>query len=614
MKKKLLTTVLSVIIILSVISIISFTAFAERSGIYTYVVIDDEATITNVSTVAEGNIVVPEFLNGYRVTAIGENAFYNCENIINLTIPSYITTIGVGAFSWCTNLQSVDIQGHVERIESSTFYHCKKLENIIIPDTVIFIGSMAFEGCAYCKNENNFKNGVLYIKKCVVDAKVNLSGTCVIESGTKVIACDAFKSCDFKKIILPDSIVTIGDNAFESCVNLNEIVIREGVKYIGISAFAWCSKLENIYIPTTLSEICESSFCGCSSLNKINVPKNIVKICQDAFFECENLKSVSLNTGLTEIGLLAFHNCKQLKSIYIPEGVLSLGYGAFSGCDRLVTVSFPKSLSELENSFDDCNSLTDVYYNSDENQKNKIIGIENEYYLNTSIWHYLENPPCNHAETFWKVIKSAELTDDGLKQETCSWCGEILDSEEIPALGVTYDIENAATNNEESISVAVSAESNLPETVEVKAEKKSSDEKQTTYEIHLENNGVEVQPLSPVLVKLPIPEGFDRDKLNIYRKEADGSKTRMNYIIDGDFVYFETDHFSIYEILEKLCGDINGDGKLNNKDAARLFQYFSGWNVNPKEEMLDINGDGTVDNRDLTRLFQYLSGWTVEIF
>lgn len=62
-----------------------------------------------------------------------------------------------------------------------------------------------------------------------------------------------------------------------------------------------------------------------------------------------------------------------------------------------------------------------------------------------------------------------------------------------------------------------------------------------------------------------------------------------------------------------IPGDINGDGKVNNKDLTRLFQYLSRWNVEVNEAALDVNGDGKVNNKDLTRLFQYLSNWNVEI-
>lgn len=63
-----------------------------------------------------------------------------------------------------------------------------------------------------------------------------------------------------------------------------------------------------------------------------------------------------------------------------------------------------------------------------------------------------------------------------------------------------------------------------------------------------------------------------------------------------------------------LAGDINYDGKVNNKDLLRLFKHLSGWSVDVKEPLLDVNNDGKVNNKDLTRLFQYLSGWDVKIF
>ena len=63
-----------------------------------------------------------------------------------------------------------------------------------------------------------------------------------------------------------------------------------------------------------------------------------------------------------------------------------------------------------------------------------------------------------------------------------------------------------------------------------------------------------------------------------------------------------------------ITGDINDDGKVNNKDLTRLFQYLSDWDVTVNSLALDVNGDGKVNNKDLTRLFQYLSDWNVEIF
>ena len=59
-------------------------------------------------------------------------------------------------------------------------------------------------------------------------------------------------------------------------------------------------------------------------------------------------------------------------------------------------------------------------------------------------------------------------------------------------------------------------------------------------------------------------------------------------------------------------GDLNGDGKLNNKDVTRLMQYLAGWDVEAAVPP-DINGDGKLNNKDVTRLMQYLAGWDVAI-
>ena len=67
------------------------------------------------------------------------------------------------------------------------------------------------------------------------------------------------------------------------------------------------------------------------------------------------------------------------------------------------------------------------------------------------------------------------------------------------------------------------------------------------------------------------------------------------------------------EIIDYLKGDINGDGKVNNRDAARLMQYLAGWDVDYVAAALDVNDDGKVNNRDAARLLQYLAGWDVEI-
>ena len=66
-------------------------------------------------------------------------------------------------------------------------------------------------------------------------------------------------------------------------------------------------------------------------------------------------------------------------------------------------------------------------------------------------------------------------------------------------------------------------------------------------------------------------------------------------------------------VSENVAGDINGDGRVNNKDLTRLMKYLAGENVVVTEAVLDVNGDGKVNNKDLTRLMKYLAGENVDI-
>ena len=470
----------------------------------------------------------------------------------------------------------------------------------------------------------------------------------IIHSGVTSIGNHAFYGCTgLTSVTIPDSVTSIGDAAFYGCTGLTSITIPDSVTSIGISAFRGCSGLTLITIPDSVNSSGEGAFYGCTGLKtagpigggydyefgwtdtipgyafndcdwltSITIPDSVTSIGYAAFYGCTGLTSVTIPDSVTSIGNWAFCGCTGLTSVTIPDSVTSIKYCAFSGCTGLTSVTIGDSVTSIDDyAFYGCTGLTDVYYTGAEKQKSDIsIGENGNDYLLNATWHYNYIPPCEHTNTGWKTIVKATLTDSGLKREICSRCGEVLGEAVIPALGITYDLENPAENKTENISVAVSPGSNLPETVEIIAKKAEITEDSITYEIHLENEGTEIQPDAPVLVKVPIPAELDKDKLNVYRREPDGSKTRMDIIIDGDFAYFETEHFSIYEIIEKLCGDINNDGEVNNKDLTRLFQHLSEWDVEVNEAALDINGDGDVNNKDLTRLFQYLSEWDVEIF
>ena len=114
---------------------------------YTYVVDDNEVMITHCSTAVCDDIVIPDELGGYPVTAIASYAFSNCENLTHITIPDSITYIGENAFEECVGLTDIVLGDGIMTIANSAFADCSSLTEVIIPDSVATIGESAFAGC-----------------------------------------------------------------------------------------------------------------------------------------------------------------------------------------------------------------------------------------------------------------------------------------------------------------------------------------------------------------------------------------------------------------------------------------------------------------------------------
>ena len=133
----------------------------------------------------------------------------------------------------------------------------------------------------------------------------------------------------------------------------------------------------------------------------------------------------------------------------------------------------------------------------------------------------------------------------------------------------------------------------------------------------IDSNGREIlNSDGDFLVKIKIPNEYERKKFKVLQENEDGNLTVIDAIYENGYISFNTNCSGRYMIIKAnyVPGDINGDGIPNNRDAARLLQYLAGWDVDYNVDALDVNGDGIVNNRDAARLLQYLAGWDVELF
>lgn len=224
MMKKILSVIISLLFVFS-LSPFALALLAEQtSGAYTYTVENGKATITYADESVSGDVVIPESLGGYTVTAIGNSAFEWRDDITSVSLPNTLTHIGTYAF-----------------------YGCKSLDGISLHSGIDYIGENAFYGTAYYKNEANWDGDVLYIGAHLIKAKDSLSGEYKIKDGTLTVGGFAFSFCEeLEGVSLPEGLKTIGQGAFSYCAKLKSVNIPKRVTFIGLRAFARCESLEAI--------------------------------------------------------------------------------------------------------------------------------------------------------------------------------------------------------------------------------------------------------------------------------------------------------------------------------------------------------------------------------
>ena len=317
-----------------------------------------EVTITKY-TGSETSIVVPEEIDGKKVTSIASRAFYKCS-ISNIKLPEGLINIGELAFYDCSSLTEITIPEGVTSIEKGAFKYCEKLAEITLPEGLTSIGEMAFSECSSL-TEITLPEGLTSIESGVFDGCSSLTHITLPE-GLTSIGNEAFCRCSsLTEITLPEGLTKIGWGAFLNCSSLTEITIPERVTSIEAYTFELCSSLTEITLPEGLTKIGWGAFRHCSSLTKITLPEGLTSIEHDTFLYCSSLTEITIPEKVTSIESKAFEYCEKLTKITLPEGLTSIGSDAFFWCSSLTEITLPEGLTSIEpETFGYCSNLSEI--------------------------------------------------------------------------------------------------------------------------------------------------------------------------------------------------------------------------------------------------------------
>ena len=366
-----------------------------------------------------GNIILPSTIShdgtNYTVTAIGDYAFFRCEDLTgSLTIPNTVTSIGEFAFQICSGLNgSLNLGNSVTEIGPYAFMDCGFTGSLTLPNSLTSIGNIAFAYCDGFTGSLNIPNSVTSIGEAAFVGCTGFNGTLTIGTGLTSMGASAFKNCSsfthvnynavncanvtsaakpfencsgtltigntvqripsymfndadglVGSLTIPNSVTDIGYCAFQACDGFTgSLTIGNSVTTIETGTFGWCPNFSGtLTIGSSVTTIEEFAFYEDSSFTgSLTIPNSVTTIGDYAFSGCGFTGSLTLGNSLTSIGYMAFHSCDGFTgSLTIPNSVTTIEEWAFYNCNGFTgSLTIPNSVTTIgKMTFCSCSSFT----------------------------------------------------------------------------------------------------------------------------------------------------------------------------------------------------------------------------------------------------------------
>ena len=434
---------------------------------------NDKTAIVYVPMGVTGDVTLPTTL-----LAIEEQAFAHRQKLTAITILHETTTIANAAFFNCTNLMDVTLGAGVTDLHWNAFELCTSLQGIWVN--------------TYNPNFSSYQ-GVLFNKNqtVLITAPKNLAGSYTIPAGVLTVADNAFNGCEqLTEISGGKDVTTIGNAAFKNCIRLKNIFLgNSAIETIREKAFYNCYALEKLSVPVSLSKISDGAFDRCSSLRDVyygatltqweaidiggnNDAFNTVTIhteeapeylvyeivdgqaivtdCSEDVFDVIRIPSKLGGYPVTAIADYALANCMNVYEIYIPEGVTTIGNHAFDYSWRLDMISLPSTLTSIGTDVaKNCSYLNTIYFAGTRDQWEQISIAESNENFNAASVKFTSDP-------WWYL--TFEVKDDEVIVTDCDeyYEGEIVIPQSMYGLPITTIGDRAFENCESITSVTLS--------------------------------------------------------------------------------------------------------------------------------------------------------------